>query len=337
MTTDTTQTHRLTNQGHARKQKWSPTGRARVLACAFATAATIWLVSRALRLLGQAWNRKEQQAGIWTTLSIAWDTWRTARGGPAALAACQQARLADLVAFARQCSPYYRHLYRDLPEQITDVGHLPPVTKSELMAHFDEWVTDPAVTRTGVEAFVADPARVGDLYLGRYLIWTTSGTTGVPALLVQDRRSLRVLDLLRYIRMDPVTLTPHVLWQLRSRGMRLAIIYATGGHFAGVSQVQWLRRTRPMAAKLSRIFPVQSPLPELVKELNAFGPTTVEAYATALALLASEQEEGRLHIQPAVLISTAESLARPMRTRIDRRSCTSRAGTPVVPEVVQMR
>lgn len=265
---------------YSRKQQWSPTGRARVLACALAIAATIWLVSRALRLLGQAGNRKEQKAGTWFTLSVAWDTWRTTRGGPTALAAYQQARLTDQVAFARQCSPYYRHLYRDLPEQITDVRHLPPVTKPELMAHFDDWVTDPAVTRTGVEAFVADPARVGDFYLGRYLIWTTSGTTGVPALLVQDRRSLWVTDLLRYFRMLPVCLTPHALWQLLSRGVRIAIIFATGCHFGGVSMV--------------------------------------EAYATALALLAQEQEAGRLRIQPAVLISTAESLVLPMRTRIEQ-------------------
>lgn len=316
MTPETT--HRPTDQGHAHKQTWLLVGRARVLACACAIAVAVWLLSRALRLLGQAQNRMQQKAGAWFTLSAAWDTWRMRRRGPAALAARQQARLADLVAFARQCSPYYRHLYRDLPEQMTGIQHLPPVTKSELMTHFDEWVTDPAVTRTGVEAFVADPARVGDFYLGSYLIWTTSGTTGVPALLVQDRRSLRVADLLRYARMLPVILTPHALWQLRSRGVRLAIIYATGGHFAGVSMIQWWRRTRPILGKRSRIFSVQSPLPELVEELNAFGPTMVEAYATALALLAAELVAGRLRIQPTVLISTAESLALPMRTRIEQ-------------------
>ncbi len=48
MTTNTTQTQRPTDQGHMQKQKWSPTGSARVLACAIAIAATAWLVSRAL-------------------------------------------------------------------------------------------------------------------------------------------------------------------------------------------------------------------------------------------------------------------------------------------------
>ncbi len=143
-------------------------------------------------------------------------------------------------------------------------------------------------------------------------------TTGVPALLVQDHRSLRILDLLRFVRMLPACLTPHTLWQLRSRGVRSAIIYATGGHFGGVSLAEWQRRSRPILGKRSRIFSVQSPLPELVKELNAFGPAMVSAYATVLALLAAEQEAGRLCIQPALLFSTAESLALPIRTRIEQ-------------------
>jgi hypothetical protein len=41
----------------------------------------------------------------------------------------QQARLAELVAYARQHSAYYRDLYRELPEHIEDVTLL-PVTNS---------------------------------------------------------------------------------------------------------------------------------------------------------------------------------------------------------------
>ncbi len=139
-------------------------------------------------------QRKEQKAGIWTTLSIAWDAWRTTRGGPKALAARQQARLADLVAFARQRSPYYRDLYRDLPECITDIRCLPPVTKPELMAHFDDWVTDPDVTRASAETFAADPRQIGEFYLGRYLLCSTSGTTGTPALFVHDQKAMKVYE-----------------------------------------------------------------------------------------------------------------------------------------------
>ena len=82
-----------------------------------------------------------------STLKIALDARRATRGGPAAIAARQQARLAELVAFARTCSPYYRRLYKDLPADANDPRFLPPVTKPQLVENFDEWVTDPAVTK----------------------------------------------------------------------------------------------------------------------------------------------------------------------------------------------
>ncbi|MBI5956645.1 MAG: phenylacetate--CoA ligase family protein, partial [Chloroflexi bacterium] len=108
-------------------------------------------------------------------LNVAWDIWRTGHGGQSAVTAHQQARLTDVIEFARGRSPFYQKLYHQLPVDTRDVRHLPPVTKPELMANFDHWVTDPAVTRAGVEAFVANRTLVGHLYLGHYAVWTTSG------------------------------------------------------------------------------------------------------------------------------------------------------------------
>ncbi len=117
---------------------------------------------------------------------LAWDVWRAARGGAPALAARQERRLAGLVGYARRHSPYYRQLYQGLPEQNAALHELPPVAKPELMAHFDAWVADPVVERAGVQAFVAEPERVGQQHLGQYAVWTTSGTTGTPGLFVHD-------------------------------------------------------------------------------------------------------------------------------------------------------
>ena len=61
-----------------------------------------------------------------STLKIALDARRATRGGTAAIAARQQARLAELVAFARTCSPYYRRLYKDLSANVCDPRLLPP-------------------------------------------------------------------------------------------------------------------------------------------------------------------------------------------------------------------
>jgi len=61
-----------------------------------------------------------------------------------------------------------------------------------------------------------------------------------------------------------------------------------------------------MVAK--RIFPVTMSMPELVEQLNGFRPVYVECYPTIGALLASEQEAGRLRIRPALLRLGGEGL-----------------------------
>jgi hypothetical protein len=92
---------------------------------------------------------------------IALDLWRAEREGASGLARRQERRLSALLAHARTESPFYRHLYRGLPADGVELRDLPPVTKPELMAAFDDWVTDPGITRAELEAFVADPALVG--------------------------------------------------------------------------------------------------------------------------------------------------------------------------------
>ena len=66
------------------------------------------------------------------------DARRARRGGPAAIAQRQRERLADMVAFARAHSPYYRSLYQDLPDQVSDPRLLPTTSKKPLMADFDD-------------------------------------------------------------------------------------------------------------------------------------------------------------------------------------------------------
>jgi len=91
---------------------------------------------------------------------LVWDLFRSQREGASGLARRQQSRLAALVTHARASSRFYRRHYRDCAADAA-LGELPPVTKPELMAAFDEWVTDPRVTRATVLSFVADPARGG--------------------------------------------------------------------------------------------------------------------------------------------------------------------------------
>jgi hypothetical protein len=46
-------------------------------------------------------------------------------------------------------------------------GVAPATCGHQLMARFDDWVTDPSVTRAGLEEFVANLKNVGRDFLGR--------------------------------------------------------------------------------------------------------------------------------------------------------------------------
>lgn len=249
-------------------------------------------------------------------MQIARDLWRAQRGGPAGVAWRQEQRLAALVAHARAGSRFYQRLYAGLPAKGLTLHDLPPTTKPELMATFDDWVTDPGITRAGLEAFIADPARVGVPYRDGLFVCTTSGTTGHPGLFVHDRRAIAVLHAMTIVRLDLRWFSPMDWVALVRRGLRWAGIVGTGAHFAGTGWVEFERHRNPLYRRAFRTFSVQTPLPELVAQLNAFDPAIVSSYPSALELLAEEQVARRLRIRPMAIQTAGESMAADSRARV---------------------
>lgn len=245
-------------------------------------------------------------AGYARELGFLIDLHRARRGGPAALARRRDARLAALVRHARTASPFYRALYRGLPAGDLPLADLPPVDKPQLMAHFADWVTDPAVTRADLEAFVADPALIGVRYRGRYLAFTSSGTTGHPGLFLHDPDAVACYRALAG-RIAGDAMDARRLLALLRRGVRTAVVVGSGVHFAGAVWLETERRRNRLRRRALRLFPVQQPLAGLVEALNGFDPALVVSYPSALELLAREQDAGRLHIRPLVVETSGES------------------------------
>ena len=244
--------------------------------------------------------------GMTRTAGIAWDIWRA--GGQARMrsTAGNGTGSPRWLSTHGPASPFYRRLYRDVPE--TDrsrrdrakdlaryLGELPPVGKRELMENFDDWVTDPHITLAGLkEDLLEDPSRIGGFYRGQYLVVTTSGSTGEPAVLVHDRNSLLVANLLGPIRERRTLMAAKEARAFLRRGLRAAALIADGDHFAGVVLTETARRRSPRIARRVRVFSVLRPLPELVADLNDFQPTVLYGYPSAMVQLAAEQKSGRL-------------------------------------------
>ncbi|MGW5051431.1 phenylacetate--CoA ligase family protein [Actinokineospora sp. NPDC004072] len=237
---------------------------------------------------------------------LLWDARQARRGGPDAIAGRQRDRLAAIIEHARTSSPFYRRLYRELPERVTDPAALPVVNKQALMAHFDDWVTDPELTEKKARGFVNDPRLLGQRLLGQYTVTTTSGTTGTHGIFVQDSHALAVAGAMM-ARMLGSLLTARDAAKILTAGRRIALVVPTGGHFATTTAAARMTAD-PKRAKSVGVFSVHDPLPQLVDALNQFRPAILAPYATVGAMLASEAEAGRLHIDPTLIVLAAEGL-----------------------------
>ena len=258
-----------------------------------------------------AGDRGTSAAWVW------WDAHRAHRQGTEAIRGRQKARLAELVAYAREHSAFYRDLYRGLPGNVEDVTLLPVTNKGELMARFDEIATDPAVKLAAVHEFVADPTRIGHRFAGKYLVATTAGTTGTRGIFVLDDRYWAVTSGLMGI-LAAKWLSWRDVVRLVGRGARFAEVVATGGHFLSVAASTRESRERPRRHRSLGVFSVHTPLPRLVADLNGFHPALLGGYASVLRLLASEQQAGRLQVDPVLVLSTAEGLPPDERDRLER-------------------
>ncbi|MCE7056506.1 phenylacetate--CoA ligase family protein [Algoriphagus sp. AGSA1] len=249
-----------------------------------------------------------------TVLWMLFDTWKAKKEGLKGIETRQSKRLADIVAFARANSPYYQELYQELPKQIEDPTCLPVTSKKELMEHFNDFVTDPEVTIEKAQAFVGNPEFIGVYFLNKYTVATTSGTTGKKGIFLIDERSFKVVGALAFRMMISWLGLGDFIRILVNRG-RLTMINAMGGHFASAIAAVRLKKKRD---KRYQVLPVNMPIPDMVKNLNQFQPIILAPYASMGPLLASEQEAGRLHINPSLIVLSAEGLPEKEYQRISR-------------------
>lgn len=247
--------------------------------------------------------------------AAAWDVVSTARANPALLAQRQRQRLAELVRGAQSQSRWYaRQWPADAARQ--PLQALPVQRRGELMRHFDEWVCDPALRLSDVQAFVHDPRRMAQPFLDRYTVWESSGTSGEPGIFVQDPAAMAVYDALESLRHGG---TSPWSWPVPlGLGERIAFVGATDGHFATCVSVQRLRQRHPWMAGNLQAFSILQPVETLVRALNAWRPSIIATYPTAAVLLAEQAQAGELRIAPREIWTGGETLEPLLRRHVQQ-------------------
>jgi phenylacetate-CoA ligase len=219
------------------------------------------------------------------------------------LAEHRRASLRAAVADAVAHSPWHGERFAGVDLTRLDeesLRELPPMTKRDLMDNFDRIVTDPRLTLEGVNAHL-DTVEDNGYLLDRYTAITSGGSSGERGVFVYDWEGWSIFwlscfrHLLRAKESDP---------ELASRPLKVAWVAA--GHFAHATAA--LGRTFAGPNLTTFRFPVTLPVDQIVAGLNKAQPDALNAYPSALHVLAVEAQAGRLRIRPRRVQSAAEPL-----------------------------
>jgi len=216
----------------------------------------------------------------------------------------QHSRVEELRRYVMAHSRFYQRFHRGLEHQ--PLTALPILTKAVMMEHFDDLVTDPAIRLADAEAFVVANQGAA-LFRDRYVVLSTSGSTG--------RRGVFLFDPQEWLTALAMITRP-LAWAGPGGGFkrppRSAMIAST---------TPWHYSTRVSAALSSRLLPslrldASEPLARIVSRLNEWQPENLAAYPSVLMQLADEQMNGRLHIHPRSIATSAEVLRDDTRMRV---------------------
>ncbi|MDX2138621.1 MAG: phenylacetate--CoA ligase family protein [Chloroflexota bacterium] len=216
----------------------------------------------------------------------------------------QSRRLAALRAYAYQHSPFYQQFHAGQYDK--PLRELPILTKKEMMGAFDGFVTDRRIRLAEVQQRLSQPA--DDLYLNRYLVNATSGSTGSPGIFLFNLQEWAAV-LASFTRAYEfagihIDLAHHRKVAIVSSVTPFHMSYLVGSS---------LRSPWVSSLRLSAIEPVS----KIVSQLNDWLPDTLVAYASMARVLAVEQIAGRLQIQPQRIFTSSEVLTEETRRLVE--------------------
>lgn len=215
------------------------------------------------------------------------------------LAAHRQQALRAFVRHAQDRSAWHAQRLAGVEtERLTeaDLPSLPTMSKDDLMANWDQIVTEPRLTLATAERHLDGLGDEGAYLLDEFHVCASGGSSG--------RRGVYVFGWREWA----------ILWTSYVRFM--IAVPGAGPQDAPVAAMIGARSPTHMSVALATTFstlaghryPVGLPIVEVVEGLNALQPTMLVGYPSAMGILIDEQRAGRLAIAPRVVVATSEPL-----------------------------
>ncbi len=230
----------------------------------------------------------------------------------------QKKKLEKLFLYAYDHSPYYRRVFEAegiFRENIrkTPLEKFPVLDKEILMEHFDELVTDRSLQQKELLKFDENSEDDGEIYLGRYHVVHSSGSTGTPRYFVYDNEAWEQM-LTGIIRGALWGMSMGSALRLLAEKPRILYIAATDGRYGGAMAVgDGIRGVRAE----QRFLDINTPLAKWSKVAGKFRPNIIIGYPSAVKILAEriDREKKSLYIER--VISCGEPLSAGLRKYLE--------------------
>jgi phenylacetate-coenzyme A ligase PaaK-like adenylate-forming protein len=223
------------------------------------------------------------------------------------LAAHRSQRLREIVRHAVDRSPWHRDRLSGVDiDRLDEAGlhALPPMTKADLMEHFDGIVADDRLSLGLVNDHLATVS-TGSYLLDDYTGITSGGSTGERGVFVYDWVGWATfwVSVFRYLL--------RAKWSAEE-SRPIVVGWVAAAHFTHATAA--LSRTFNSPEFVNVRFPVTLPTEQMVAGLNDAQPDVIIAYPSALHVLSFEAHAGRLSIAPRQILSCSEPLLPEIRS-----------------------
>ena len=219
----------------------------------------------------------------------------------------QQRRLARLLDWVTQRSPFYRE-YRSThqlgpPYNLQD---FPIMDKKAYMKHFDEIVTDPRLRLSQLQEHMAHVS--GDeYYLNEYRVLTTAGSSGHKTVVVFNRKEWSI--------QEAASMRIAAMMGVVPFSKRRPTIVTIGSP-SPLHDSYRLPLSMDIGLYRFHVLRATAPIEELVQRLNSLQPHMLRGFPSMLGLLVTEQLQGRLNINPSIIAGGGEPLPSELRKQL---------------------
>lgn len=230
---------------------------------------------------------------------------------PAQLRQLQLSQFRKLLRHAYAHSPFYRQQLQGLDLTRCQPADVPILNKPEMMANFDDLVTDRRITKEGLAEFTANPSNYDQLFLGDYSVCQTSGSQGQPAFVVQDRKAFLHLFAMQIARGHALPKTVKELVVRLMRRKQWVIFMLRPGFFPSSAAFNHMPAAVRRFAK-THILYLTDPFEENIRRLNEIQPDFITGYVHVLEKLARAEERGELRLRQSGRLQLLVSMSEPL-------------------------